>query len=489
MPGDVESCLLHCHCNNLCLLLWRNHKLVQVEEEQSNHAYSVVLATAVAAEAAVAAAQAAAEVIRLTSVAGYSGKSKEEIAAIKIQTVFRGYMVCFALFFPHKNLELIFSGKEGFTGIERACEVEDIHRRSICQETSCFDIEMHADPLEVAITGASEKDTDVRRKQTILRQFQHKQEKEVEKLRVKQLAGSWNDSAHSKEQMEANFLSKQEAAIRRERALAYPFSHQKTWKNSKSTNQMFMDPNNPQWGWSWLERCTVSQPWETRPTTTVSKAYDEVSLKSEGLTSATSFGQIDRSNSSRHNLKKPSSTAAKPTRAHSLHYSPSTPTSNDSRSLFSVQSEMMVRRHSIMGSSSVRDDESLTSTPTIPSYMAPTMSTKVKSRVPSLLRFFHNDETTTMQAGKPSVRSARKRLSFPCLPGGSGVGTRRLLGPPKVDSNISIIKGLVVETLSLLQLLVFIVGWVDLLVVSLLVCFVCVLITVLGLSSVVGIAT
>lgn len=68
-------------------------KLADAENEQSKHAYSVAIATAVAAEAAVAAAQAAAEVVRLTTIPRYSGKSKEEIAAIKIQTAFRGYMV------------------------------------------------------------------------------------------------------------------------------------------------------------------------------------------------------------------------------------------------------------------------------------------------------------------------------------------------------------------------------------------------------------
>lgn len=68
-------------------------KLTETENEQSKHVYSVALATAAAAEAAVAAAQAAAEVFRLTAVARYPGKSKEEIAAIKIQTAFRGCLV------------------------------------------------------------------------------------------------------------------------------------------------------------------------------------------------------------------------------------------------------------------------------------------------------------------------------------------------------------------------------------------------------------
>lgn len=72
-------------------------KLTEAENEQNKHVYSVAIATAVAAEAAVAAAQAAAEVVRLTAGTQYSGKSREEVAAIKIQTAFRGYLVkhCF----------------------------------------------------------------------------------------------------------------------------------------------------------------------------------------------------------------------------------------------------------------------------------------------------------------------------------------------------------------------------------------------------------
>lgn len=66
---------------------------VEVEDEQTKHAYSVAVASAAAAEAAVAATQAAAEVVRLTNVSQFAGKSSEEVAAIKIQTAFRGYLV------------------------------------------------------------------------------------------------------------------------------------------------------------------------------------------------------------------------------------------------------------------------------------------------------------------------------------------------------------------------------------------------------------
>lgn len=38
--------------------------------------------------------------------------------------------------------------------------------------------------------------------------------------------GNWNHSTQSKAQIEAKLLNKHEAAIRRERALAYAYSHQ-----------------------------------------------------------------------------------------------------------------------------------------------------------------------------------------------------------------------------------------------------------------------
>lgn len=72
-------------------------KLINAENEQSKHAYSVAYATAVAAEAAVAAAHAAAEVVRLTSTPRFLNKSTEEMAAIKIQSAYRGHLVMFLL--------------------------------------------------------------------------------------------------------------------------------------------------------------------------------------------------------------------------------------------------------------------------------------------------------------------------------------------------------------------------------------------------------
>ncbi|KAL5822702.1 hypothetical protein ACOSQ4_020602 [Xanthoceras sorbifolium] len=79
-------------------MAWLRSYLADSEKEQNKHAIAVAAATAAAADAAVAAAQAAVAVVRLTSngsnraLFGGGGGGKERWAAVKIQTVFRGFL-------------------------------------------------------------------------------------------------------------------------------------------------------------------------------------------------------------------------------------------------------------------------------------------------------------------------------------------------------------------------------------------------------------
>ncbi|CAN6991227.1 hypothetical protein BRARA_A03058 [Brassica rapa] len=81
--------------------VWLKTYLAETDKEQNKHAIAVAAATAAAADAAVAAAQAAVAVVRLTSngrASGYSGgNGVERWAAVKIQTVFKGYLARKAL--------------------------------------------------------------------------------------------------------------------------------------------------------------------------------------------------------------------------------------------------------------------------------------------------------------------------------------------------------------------------------------------------------
>ncbi|KAK4280951.1 hypothetical protein QN277_012502 [Acacia crassicarpa] len=81
---------------------WLQSFYTETEKQQNKHAIAVAAATAAAADAAVAAAQAAVAVVRLTShgrgtMFGGDGGGRERWAAVKIQTVFRGYLARKAL--------------------------------------------------------------------------------------------------------------------------------------------------------------------------------------------------------------------------------------------------------------------------------------------------------------------------------------------------------------------------------------------------------
>lgn len=93
----------------------RSYYATETEKEQSKHAIAVAAATAAAADAAVAAAQAAVAVVRLTSHGRgtmFGGATHEKWAAVKIQSVFRGYLVSskfldyFVFFFWFKEVKL-----------------------------------------------------------------------------------------------------------------------------------------------------------------------------------------------------------------------------------------------------------------------------------------------------------------------------------------------------------------------------------------------
>lgn len=75
---------------------------------------------------------------------------------------------------------------------------------------------------------------------------------------------SWNSSTGTLQELEAKNQNRQEAAAKRERALAYAFSRQ-LWRSAQKQNSLFIDGNHDRanWGWSWLERWMAARPWET----------------------------------------------------------------------------------------------------------------------------------------------------------------------------------------------------------------------------------
>lgn len=407
-------------------------KSADVENEQTNHALSVAAATAAAAEATAAAAaatKAAAEVARLTKANQFAGKSKEEVAAIRIQTAFRGYLARRAL--------------RALRGLVRLKSLVDgsIVKRQTANTLKCMQTLSH-----VQSQIQSRRLRMLEENRALQRQLLQKHAKELETLRMGE---EWDDSQQSKEQIEASLLHKYEAAMRRERALAYSYTHQQTWKKSSkpNTNLLFMDPTNPHWGWSWLERWMAARPWDSQTTADKDLNSERSSIKSTVM--GTPAGEITKL-FARHQLNSdnPSSPASQRPPGHKSPFTPSKPApsmpstrkmkpsprgsaigqDDDSRSMVSVQSERN-RRHTI-GGSSVKDDDSLSSCGSMPSYMVPTKSAKAKSKLLSPLGMENgNNGNATPEKGSAGV--AKKRLSFPPSP----ARPRRHSGPPKVTTS------------------------------------------------------
>lgn len=205
---------------------------------------------------------------------------------------------------------------------------------------------------------------------------------------------------------------------------------QQNWKNnSKSANPMFMDPSNPTWGWSWLERWMAGRPLESCEK---EQNNDNGSVKSSINRNEATKSAV-RNNSTQPNT--PSSARGTPRNKNGF-FSPPTPSrlnqsarksnDDDAKSTISVLSERN-RRHSIAGSS-VRDDESLAGSPALPSYMVPTKSARARLKPQSPL-----SGTTQENDGFADKASAKKRLAYPTSPA-LPKPQRRFSAPPKVES-------------------------------------------------------
>lgn len=188
-----------------------------VEEVDSSEVENGRVKQVNSAVAAETTAQAAVEVVPLKTVPQYAGKSKEEVSAIKIQTAFRGYLA-------RKALRAL----RGLVRLKSLVQGNSVKRQITTTLRSMQTLTRVQSQVHSRRLRLSEEN------QALQRQLLLKRAKELENLRAS-MGDDWDDSLQSKEQLEANLLSKHEAAIRRERALAYAFSHQVTLSTFHNT--------------------------------------------------------------------------------------------------------------------------------------------------------------------------------------------------------------------------------------------------------------
>ncbi|CAM0873220.1 unnamed protein product [Alopecurus aequalis] len=229
----------------------------QAEEEQSKHAVAVALATAAAAEAAVAAAHAAAEVVRLTGPPS-SAPSRdpapsghELYAAVAIQSAYRGYLARRALraLKGLVRLQALIRGQAvrrqtaaTLRGLESLVKIQARQRARASAEQHQAQADDGMDAL-------------LRRGRELYAAALHEQQQQQNNSR------GWDGSTLSKEEMGAMMRSREEAAMKRVRALQYAsLQNEKIGIRRQPMSRDDMETLNQRW--SWLEEWVGSQPFD-----------------------------------------------------------------------------------------------------------------------------------------------------------------------------------------------------------------------------------
>uniref|UniRef100_A0ACD5XKP6 Uncharacterized protein n=1 Tax=Avena sativa TaxID=4498 RepID=A0ACD5XKP6_AVESA len=237
----------------------------QAEEEQSKHAVAVALATAAAAEAAVAAAHAAAEVVRLTgppSPAPAPARDTapfghEPYAAVTIQSAYRGYLARRALraLKGLVRLQALIRGQAvrrqtaaTLRGLESLVKIQARQRsRASADHYNHPGAGTYDDGMDALLRRGRELYAAALQEQQL--QQQHNSSR------------GWDGSTLSKEEMGAMARSREEAAMKRVRALQFAsLQNEKIGIRRQPMSRDEMETLNQRW--SWLEEWVGSQPFD-----------------------------------------------------------------------------------------------------------------------------------------------------------------------------------------------------------------------------------
>ncbi|CAK9176553.1 unnamed protein product [Ilex paraguariensis] len=325
------------------------------------------------------------------------------LSATKIQAVYRGYMA-----------RRSFRALRGLVRLQGVVRGQNVKRQTInamkqMQLLVRVQIQIQSRRIQMLENQALQRQA-------------YKNDKDVQSTLSKWTMGQlseagyneeWDDSLLTKEEIEARLQRKIEAVMKRERAMAYAYSHQ-LWKSNPLSSQtplVDIQSGGFPWWWNWLDRqLPPANPSESQ--TAMKNVHRTPPRPTSGMKLSP---RPQTSNYKQHNFEfdnhdtatPRSSKSTVPVRTRQLYTPWRTPPASSSNLM-----KYSRPRASAADSTfdvQLKDDDSLTSCPpfSVPNYMAPTVSAKAKVR--------GTNNVKERVPGTPSNESKR-RFSFPLTP-------------------------------------------------------------------------